>query len=133
MLRRDVLAFRRLGVAQQKVLQRLGRAFPVLRPHLLDVADSQREAVETAAATCECIDGAIEAYRLRREMRTKHGIRRLTVLAGIFGPVSLLIGLWGINPDIPGTRSAWGWPVFVAVQVLLILGAVWYVRRRGLL
>lgn len=133
-LRRDLLAFRRLGVAQQEVVRRLGRAFPTMREYLADVADNQREAVETAAATCDYIDGAIESFRVRRDMRTDDGIRRLTVLAAIIGPLTVLIGLWGVNfPNIPGTEHEWGWSVFVGSQVCFVALAAWYVRRRGLL
>jgi Mg2+ and Co2+ transporter CorA len=133
-LRRDLLAFRRLGVAQQEVLRRLGRALPAVGPSLSDVADSQREAVETAAATCDYIDGAIEGYRLRREARTEIGIRRLTVLAAILGPLSLLIGLWEVKfPNIPGSTLPWGWFAFVFSLLLLALLSIGFVRRRGLL
>jgi len=133
-LRRDLLAFRRLAVAQQEVLRRVGRAFPQVRSDLADVADTQREAIDTAAATCDYIDGAIEAYRVRRDAQTEDGIRRLSVLAGILWPTSLLIGLWGINfSTIPGTETPWGWPIFVSIQVVLILGGIWYFRCRGML
>jgi len=133
-LRRDLLAFRRLGVAQQEVLRRLGRILPGMRAHLEDVADDQREAIETAAATCDYIDGAIEAYRVRRDARTENAIRRLTVLAGILWPISLVIGLWGVNfTNIPGTDTSWGWSVFVAAQILFILLGAWYFRHRRLL
>jgi magnesium transporter len=133
-VRRDLLAFRRLAVAQQEVLRRVGRSFPEVQAQLSDVADNQREAVDTAAATCDYIDGAIEAYRVRRDAQTEDGIRRLSVLAGVFLPVSLLIALWGINfPNIPGTDAAWGWPVFALVQIALILIGAWYFRRRGML
>jgi magnesium transporter len=133
-LRRDLLAFRRLGVAQQEVIRRLSRRYPSVRAHFIDVADDQREAMDTAVATCDYIDGAIEAYRLRRDVRTQDGIRRLTVLAGMFAPLSLLIGLWSVNfPNIPGTQSPWGWFVFVLAQVCFIVIAGAYFRRRGLL
>jgi magnesium transporter len=133
-LRRDLLAFRRLAVAQQEVLRRVGRVFPEVRAQLADVADNQREATDTATATCDYIDGAIEAYRVRRDADTEDGIRRLTVLAGILGPLSLLIGFWQVNfPNIPGSGWAFGWPVFVGLQLTLIALGVWYFRRRGML
>ena len=74
--------------------------------------------MDTSAAICDYIGGAIEVYRMRRTIRTEDGIRRLTVLAGIFAPLSLIIGLWGVNfGNIPGTQVAWGWPMFVRVLV----------------
>jgi Mg2+ and Co2+ transporter CorA len=40
----------------------------------------------------------------------------------------------GVNfPNIPGTTALYGWPVFVAVQAVLMLLGAWYFRRRGLL
>lgn len=133
-LRRDLLAFRRLAVAQGEVLRRLERAAPGVGTYLSDVADNQREAIELADATRDYIDGAIEAYRMRRDERSEAGIRRLTVLAGILGPLSLIAGLWGVNfQGIPGTESPLGWYVFVAVQIALTLLAVLYFRWRGLL
>jgi magnesium transporter len=133
-LRRDLLAFRRIGVAQQEVLRRLGRRFPSLHSYLSDVADNQREAIDTATATCDYIDGAIEAFRVGREARTGFRLRQLTVLAAIFGPLSLVTALWGLNfSNIPGVESAAGWYVFVAIQLLYVLSAVVYFRLRGLL
>jgi len=52
-LRRDLLAVRRLGVAQQEVLRRLARHFPAEAPMLEDVITNQREAIETATAVCD--------------------------------------------------------------------------------
>lgn len=49
-LRRDLAAFRRLAVAQQEVLRRLGRVAPELRGRLSDVADNAREAIDMADA-----------------------------------------------------------------------------------
>jgi len=100
-LRRDLLAFRRLAVAQQEVLRRLGRAVPQLREHLLDVADNQREAVDMADATRDYVEGATEAYRIRRDERSEVGIRRLTVLASILGPLSLLTAIYATNQISP--------------------------------
>ncbi len=132
-LRRDLLAVRRLGVAQQEVIRRLIRLFPDQAAPLEDVFTNQREAVETATAVCEYIDGAIEAYRLRREVRTEIGIRRLTVLASILGIASILMGLWGVNfVGIPGSNEPWGWFAFTGALILFLLLAIWYVRRRGL-
>jgi Mg2+ and Co2+ transporter CorA len=120
-------------VAQQEVLRRVGRAFPDARVNLAEVADDQREAVETAAATCDYIDGAIEAYRVLRDSQTEEGIRRLTVLAGILGPLSLLIGFWQVDfPNIPGSSWSLGWPVFVGLQLCFIVIGVWYFRRQGM-
>lgn len=134
LLRRDLSAFRRLAIAQQESLRRLGRWSRGLREHLSDVADNQREAVDMADATRDYVEGAVESYRMRRDERSEVGIRRLTVLAGIIGPLTLLAGWWGANfESIPGANSQWGFAIFIGVQVAFAAAAVWLMRRRGLL
>ncbi|CAN5720110.1 hypothetical protein BH20ACT11_BH20ACT11_11700 [soil metagenome] len=134
LLRRDLSAFRRLAIAQQESLRRLGRWSRSLRGQLSDVVDNQREAVGMGDATRHYADGAVESYRMRRDERSEVGIRRLTVLAGIIGPMTLLAGWWGANFDsILGSGSQWGFGVFVGVQLVFAVLAVWFMIRRGLL
>ena len=85
-------------------------------------------------ASRDYIEGAIEAYRMRRDERSETGIRRLTVLAGIIGPLSLLAGIYEANfSNIPGTGAPWSFWVFLGVQAVFLIVALWYLRRRGLL
>ncbi len=134
LLRRDLLAFRRLAIAQQESPRRLGRGYRHWRERLSDVADNQREAVDMADAARDYVEGAVESYRMRRDERSEAGIRRLTVLAGIIGPLTLLAGWWGANfESIPGADSRWGFSVFIGVQLVFVAFAVWFMVRRGLL
>ncbi|WP_273841672.1 magnesium transporter CorA family protein [Rubrobacter calidifluminis] len=133
-MKRDLQAFRRLAVAQQEVIRRLGRSFREQREYLSDVSDNQREAVDMADATRDYVDGAIEAYRMRRDERSELGIRRLTVLAALLGPLSVLAGWYGVNfKHLPGQDNPAGFWVFIAVQLVFVLVSALYLRRRGLL
>lgn len=133
-LRRDLQAFRRLAIAQQESLRRLGRVSSDLRAYLSDASDNQREAVDMAEATRDYVEGAIEAYRMRRDERSELGIRRLTVLAAVLGPLTVLAGWYGMNFSyLPGAESAGAFWLFILVQIAFVVGAVWYLRRRGLL
>lgn len=132
-LKRDLQAFRRLAVAQQEIIRRIGRASP-LRDYLSDAADNQREAVDMADATRDYVDGAIEAYRMRRDERTEVGIRRLTVLAALFAPLSLLAGIYGVTfRHLPGASDPVGFWIFIGVQAVFVVVAAIFLHRRGLL
>ena len=133
-LRRDLQAFRRLALAQQETLRRLGHTSSELREYLSDAADNQREAIDMADATRDYAEGAVEAYRIRRDERSGLGIRRLTVLAAVLGPLTLISGIYGANfTNIPGANSSLGFPVFIGAQVLFTVAAIWFLYRRGLL
>jgi magnesium transporter len=131
-LKRDLSAFRRLAVAQQETLRRLGRKYVEMRPYLSDVADNQRETVDMADATRDYVDGAVEAYRMRRDEWVGIGIRRLTVLASVLGPLSVFTAWYGTSfSDIPGVNLPYAFYVFVGGQILFIVLVFLYLRRRS--
>jgi magnesium transporter len=131
-LKRDLSAFRRLAVAQQETLKRLGREYVEMRPYLSDVADNQRETVDMADATRDYVDGAVEAYRMRRDEWVGLGIRRLTVLASVLGPLAVFTAWYGTNfSDIPGVDLPYAFYGFVGVQILFIVLVFLYLRRRS--
>lgn len=133
-LRRDLQAFRRLAIAQQESLRRLSRVSPGLRTYLSDASDNQREAVDMTEASRDYVEGAIEAYRMRRDERSELGIRRLTVLAAVLGPLTVLAGWYGMNFSyLPGAQSVLAFWLFILIQVAFVVGAIWYLRRRGIL
>ena len=133
-LKRDLQAFRRLALAQQEALRRLGRVSEEMRAYLSDAADNQREVVDMADATRDYVDGAIEAYRMRRDERSELGIRRLTALAGLLGPPTLLSGIYGMNfQNLPGNEAWFGFWAFIGFQFLFITTGAFFLRRRGLL
>jgi magnesium transporter len=133
-LRRDLQAFQRLAMAQQESLRRLGRVSQDLRAYLSDASDNQREAVDMTEAIRDYVEGAIEAYRMRRDERSELGIRRLTVLAAVLGPLTVLAGWYGMNFSyLPGAESVLAFWLFILIQVAFVVGAVWYLRRRGIL
>lgn len=132
-LKRDLItAFRRFAVAQQEILRRLERQYEDRWPYLSDVADNQREAVDMADATQDYVDGAVEAYRLRRDEWTGIGIRRLTMLAGVVGPLSVFTAWYGTNfSNIPGVDAPYAFYVFVGGQILFIVLVLLYLHNRG--
>lgn len=71
---------------------------------------------------------------MRRDERSELGIRRLTVLAAVLGPLTVLAGWYGMNFSyLPGANSGVAFWIFILIQVAFVGGALWYLRRRGLL
>ena len=75
----------------------------------------------------------IRSITLRRDVRSDAGIRRLTILAGVIGPLTLINGLYATNFQTPGTQVPGSFWAFVGVQVVFLVVAVVYLRGRGLL
>jgi magnesium transporter len=88
--------------------------------------------VDIADATGDYVDGAVEAYRIRRDEWAGIAVRRLTVLAGVLGPLTVFGGWYATSFSyIPGADLPYGFYVFVGVQVLFIVVVLSYLRRRG--
>ena len=69
---------------------------------------------------------------VRTAERIAQTSNRLTALAAVLLPPSLIAGLFGMNVGgLPGADSAWGFAFVVACLVLLMAGEVWLLRRIG--
>ncbi len=83
--------------------------------------------------------GSVGSYDRGTRRYTLHTVNQgphmhRSVIAGILGPLSLLIGLWQVNfPNIPGSGWGFGWPTFVGLLLVLIALGVWSFHRRGML
>jgi zinc transporter len=135
-LRRQAIALRRYVAPQREAMARLAAEDADwidahARPRLREIADRVTRYVED-------LDSARErAAIIQDELATRLGEQMnrnmyvLSVIAGIFLPLSLITGLLGINvAGIPGEKWPWA---FAAVAVgLVAIGAIEYMLFRRL-
>lgn len=136
-VRHRAIMLRRFVVPQRDAIGQLlrmsGNWFDARNKELLTEAANRitrfAEDLDATRDRCAAIQDNLESRLMYRMNRT---IYQLSIIAGIFLPLSFIAGVLGINVGgIPLEKNAWGF-----LSVCLVLGAVgafevWYFRRRG--
>jgi magnesium transporter len=135
--KREVAHLRRIVTPERDVISRLARRdfldistemsfrFRDIYDHLVRVADD-------ALIFQDRITGMLDAHLTNASNRLNEVMKVLTVVATIFGPPTLIAGIWGMNvplPHFPGGEDAQFWWVS-AGMVLMISGMLIAFRRK---
>lgn len=136
--KRDVAALRRITTPQRDVVARLARRDFVdisteMAFRFRDVYDHLQRIVDDASIFQDRITGILDAHLSNVSNRLNEVMKVLTVVATIFMPPTLLVGLWGVNvplPRFPGGDAAQFWWL-VALTVAMIVTMLGLFRRRN--
>lgn len=138
-IRRQLILLRRYLAPQRDLYARLAKE----KITWLE-ADDQRRLEEIGERLGRWLDdlnaSLVRADMMSEEISAHHAeqlSRRsylMSLFAMVFLPVSALTGLFGVNlGGIPGGESPWGFALFCALMLALVLGlGVWLWRRRWL-
>jgi magnesium transporter len=135
--KREVAQLRRIVIPERDVIARLARRdyaditiemsfrFRDIYDHLVRIADD-------ALVFQDRITGMLDAHLTNASNRLNEVMKVLTVVATIFGPPTLIAGIWGMNvplPHFPGGEQAQFWWV-CGGMVLMIAGMLAAFRRK---
>jgi magnesium transporter len=134
--KREVAHLRRIVTPERDVIARLARRdfldistemsfrFRDIYDHLVRIADD-------AMIFQDRITGMLDAHLSNASNRLNEVMKVLTVVATIFGPPTLVAGVWGMNvplPHFPGGENAQFW--WVCGGMLLMIVAMLFAFRR---
>lgn len=120
-LKHDVMSLRRVTVPQRDIVGRLARRefseidqsvayrFRDVHDHLVRIADE-------AMVFSDRITGLLEAHLSATSNRLNQVVKVLTVITTVFGPLTVITGLFGMNvalPVLPGGEAAQFWWVML--------------------
>jgi magnesium transporter len=135
--KRDVSSLRRIITPQRDVVARLARRDFVdisteTSFRFRDVYDHLVRLSDDALTFQDRITGILDAHLSNVSNRLNEVMKVLTVVATIFGPPTLIAGIWGMNvplPHFPGGEQAQFWWV-CGGMVLMIAGMLVAFRRK---
>ena len=133
----DVSSLRRVVLPQRDAVARLARReFPFISEGLSyrfrDVHDHLVRLVDEALFFQDRVSSLLDAHLSQVSNQLNSVMKVLTIIATIFMPLTVLVGLWGMNvtlPMMPGGDAAQFWWV-TALMVGLGGGMLVYFRRR---
>ncbi len=137
-LKRDLVQLRRVLSPQREVYNALSRrGYPLVDAraslYFRDVHDHLVRASEMLEAYRDLLGNTLDAYLSMMSNRLNEVMRRLTIIATIFMPLSFVVGFFGMN----FSRIPWDnrliFIVVVALMVLIPGGMLFWFWRSGLL
>ena len=136
--KRDISVLRRIVVPQRDAVGRLARReFGIINQELAyrfrDVYDQFARIAEDAIVFQDRVTGILDAHLASVSNRLADVSRLLAVIATLFGPLTVITGLFGMNVPLPsmglgGTGQFWE---VVGVMVVACGGMYWWFRRSG--
>lgn len=99
--------------------------------YITDLQDRMLFIIQSIEICRETIVSLLDLYVSNNDLRMNEIMKRLTVVATIFIPLTFVVGVWGMNfkymPELD-----WKYGYYVAWAVMVLTGALvwWYLRRR---
>ena len=135
-LTRELLVVRRAVWPLRDVLTSLMRTESELiredtRFYLRDVHDHALRVLKAVETLRDVVSGMIDLYLSQVAHRTNQAIKVLTVMAGIFIPLTFIVGVYGMNfVYMPELESRWGYPAVWGVMIVTAVGLwIWFRKR----
>ena len=72
-----------------------------------------------------------DIYKAHPDIKQNRIMTVLTVVTTIFMPLTLIVGWYGMNfRYMPELDSVWGYPVIIAVSLLVLIGSLLYFKKK---
>ena len=72
-----------------------------------------------------------DVYNTQIDVKQNRIMTLLTVVTTIFMPLTLIVGWYGMNfRYMPELETKWGYPVVVIVSIAIIIGGLWFFRKK---
>jgi magnesium transporter len=137
-IKRDISAMRRIVLPQRDVVGRLSRReFDIIDQELSyrfrDVFDQLVRMSDDAIIFQERVTGILDAHLASISNQLALSSQRLAAVATIFGTLTVLTGVYGMNVRLPGVDAASNAPfwIIVAGMTAITFGFFALFRRKG--
>ena len=137
-IKRDLTSFRRIVVPQRDVVGRLARReFDLINQEMAyrfrDVYDQFAHMAEDAIVYQDRVTGILDAHLASVSNRLADVSRVLAVVAALFGPLTVITGVFGMNvplPSLSGDPQFQFWEI-IGLMVLSSAGLFVWFKRKG--
>lgn len=136
-IKRALVAVYRLVTGERDVLRSMARRQQYVSEeaylYFQDVGDHLARAVETIDTYRDVASGAMDLYLSAVNNRLNDVMRRLTVVATIFMPLTLLSGIYGMNITRgmwPPVDAHWSFALVLGSMIATVAVMLWIFKRR---
>jgi magnesium transporter len=102
-----------------------------VEPYFADLSDLLQEFISQLDEMRSSLNETIEAFTAIQSTEMSKVMQVLTILSTIFLPATLIASIYGMNFKIPEYHWKYGYPYALGLMVVIALGFVAYMKRRG--
>jgi magnesium transporter len=136
-IKRDITGLRRIVIPQRDVVGRLARReFDLINQEMAyrfrDVYDQFARMADDSIVFQDRVTGILDAHLAAVSNRLANVSRLLAVIAALFGPMTVITGLFGMNVPLPtvGNPEYQFWEI-IGIMVLLSGGLFYWFKKSG--
>ncbi len=136
-LKHRIMGMRRIISPQREVMNRLSRDdFPQIdrqsRIYYRDIYDHLVRIQDLTENIRDIVSGSLDIYLSATSNRLNQIMKALTIVSTIFLPMSVIVGLYGMNfKYIPELNWKFGYPMVWIILITIGLGQLVYFRKKG--
>jgi magnesium transporter len=136
-IKRALVAIYRVVGAERDALRGMARRQQFVSQdaymYFQDVGDHLARVVDTIDTYRDVASGAMDIYLSAVNNRLNDVMRRLTVVATVFMPLTLISGIFGMNLTKgmwPSPAVEWSFAAVVVSMIAITVGMLWYFKRK---
>jgi magnesium transporter len=136
-LKHNIMGLRRVISPMREVMNKLSRdEYPQIDQHsriyFRDIYDHLVRFQDLSESIRDIASGALDIYLSSTSLRLNEIMKALTIVSTIFLPLTFLAGVYGMNFHfMPELAWAWAYPVLWGIFIVVGLGMIYYIKRRG--
>ncbi|MBE7551417.1 MAG: magnesium/cobalt transporter CorA [Anaerolineales bacterium] len=136
-LKHSISTLRRIIAPQREVMNRLSRDdLPQItaQHHIYyrDIYDHLVRIHDLSESIRDVVTGTLDTYLSATSNRLNEVMKALTIVSTIFLPLSFVAGIYGMNfENFPEIHWQYGYFYVWGVFILIVIGMLWFFRRRG--
>jgi magnesium transporter len=135
-VKRDLLMIRRTAWPMRELIRELAREHhqclsAEAATYLRDVYDHMLVIFELVQSHHDFVTTLTETYMSTVSNRMNEIMKTLTIISTIFVPLTFLAGVYGMNMPIPENQSAWTYPLFWLISVIVGVVMLRFFKTKG--
>ncbi len=137
-VKQEIINFRKIVRPQRPAFRDLERTkqryisddLDIYFDDILDASERVWDMLENFKEVAEGLEATNESAISHRVNDT---LRVLTAFSVVILPLTLIASIFGMNVPLPFSDSPWALPAILAFMVFVLVGMLWFFRRRGFL
>jgi magnesium transporter len=135
-VKRELIAARRAVWPMREMLnaalrEQYALIAPETRVFLRDCYDHTVQLIDLIETYRDLTSGMMDLYLSVVSNRLNEIMKVLTIISTVFIPLTFIVGIYGMNFQIPELKWKYGYPAVMLLMAVIAAGMLWWFRRRG--